>query len=199
MKIEIRSDHVHISGYVNAVGRDSRLIPDRRGGFIEQVEPGTFRRALESGHPVELRLNHERVLGSTADGTISLKEDNIGLYAEADVSDPEVMESARKGELRGWSFGFRGAKDRWQATEPPRRTLTAFDLTEVSLIDRRKTPAYIGTSVEVRDDEGDNLTEYRGMEEEPDISAPDSSGNEPPEYVPDYSFRRRILTLKRSE
>ena len=194
MKIEIRSDHVHISGYVNAVGRDSRLIPDRRGGFIEQVEPGTFRRALEKGNPVELRLNHERVLGSTADGTISLKEDNIGLYAEADVSDPEVMESARKGELRGWSFGFRGAKDSWQDTEPPRRTLTAFDLTEVSLIDRRKTPAYIGTSVEVRDDEGDNLTEYRGMEEEPEVS-----GNETPEYVPDYSFRRRILTLKRSE
>lgn len=194
MRIEIRSDHVHISGYVNAVGRDSRLIPDKRGGFIEQVEPGTFRRALESGHPVELRLNHERVLGSTADGTISLKEDAIGLHAEADISDPEVMESARKGELRGWSFGFREAKDLWQATDPPRRTLTGFDLTEVSLIDRRKTPAYIGTSVEVRDS-GETITEYRGFEEEPDIFGNDQTDD----FVPDYSFRRRILNLKRSK
>lgn len=40
MQIEIRGDRVHISGYVNAVGRDSRPIPDRRGTFVEQVEPG---------------------------------------------------------------------------------------------------------------------------------------------------------------
>ncbi len=150
MQIEIRADTVHISGYVNAVGRFSRPIPDRRGNFIEQVEPGAFRRALESGHPVELRLNHGRVLGSTANGVLSLREDAIGLRAEAEVSDPEVMKIARENGFAGWSFGFRAAKDQWTEGTPPQRMLTGFDLTEVSLIDRRMRPCYSGTLVEVK-------------------------------------------------
>ena len=45
MKIEVRSDHVLISGYVNAVGRDSRPLPSPTGKFVEMVEPGVFRAA----------------------------------------------------------------------------------------------------------------------------------------------------------
>lgn len=209
MKVEIRSDAVHISGYVNAVGRDSRLIPDRRGAFVEQVEPGTFRRALSRGKPVELRLNHRRVIGGTADGSLSLYEDAIGLHAEAVVTDPEVMEKARRKELRGWSFGFRAPKDQWQGTDPPRRFLQDLDLTEVSLIDQSMTPAYIGTLVEARADgeEPDALTEFRQMPDEVRILEPESENS--PETVPkedenkpappDYRYRRRILNLKRSE
>lgn len=209
MKVEIRSDAVHISGYVNAVGRDSRLIPDRRGAFVEQVEPGTFRRALSRGKPVELRLNHRRVIGSTADGSLSLYEDAIGLHAEAVVTDPEVMEKARRKELRGWSFGFRAPKDQWQSTDPPRRFLQDLDLTEVSLIDQSMTPAYVGTLVEARADgeEPDALTEFRQMPDEVRVlepeaekspeTAPKEDENKP--TPPDYRYRRRILNLKRSE
>ena len=192
MKIEIRSDTVHIEGYVNAVGRDSRVIPDRRGGFIEQVEPGTFRRSLENGKPVEIRLNHGRVLGSTGDGVLSLYEDAIGLHASADIGDEEVADLARRGELRGWSFGFQNPIDEWEEGEPPRRKLKGFDLLEVSLIDRRMTPAYIGTSVEARGQEN-LLTEFRGEEEEPEVSR-----KKEPEYHPDYALKRKILNLKRS-
>ena len=77
MIIEIREDHVLLDGYVNAVGRDSKTITDRRGGFVEQVMPGTFTRALGRGNPVELKLNHERVLGSTMDGVLVLEEDTV--------------------------------------------------------------------------------------------------------------------------
>lgn len=185
MKIEIRSDSVHISGYVNAVGRDSRPIPGQRGTFVEQVEPGTFKRALEGGRPVELRLNHGRVLGSTADGALSLREDAIGLRAEAEVSDPEVMETARKGGFLGWSFGFTHPEDRWEDGDPPRRILRGISLQEVSLIDRRMRPCYAGTSVEVR---GEELVEYRGMEDAPEVVT-----------LPDYQRKKRILKLKRSD
>ena len=78
MKVEIRSDSVVLDGYVNAVGRDSRLMASPQGRFVEQVEPGTFQRAIERG-PVELMFNHDKVVGSTADGTLELREDVIGL------------------------------------------------------------------------------------------------------------------------
>ena len=177
MKVEVRSDHVLIDGYVNAVGRDSREIPDRRGSFVEQVMPGAFARALGKGEPVELRLNHERALGSTADGTLELAEDSIGLRARAKITDPEVMEKARGKKLRGWSFGFRQPVDEWEEREaaPPRRYLKDFVLTEVTIVDDRKRPAYAATSIETRDG-SDDPPEYEIEEAAPppDIPAADA-------------------------
>lgn len=59
-------------------------------------------------------MNHDysRELGSTKTN-LQLFEDNIGLRAIAEITDAEVIEKAKKGELRGWSFGFieRAAKE----------------------------------------------------------------------------------------
>ena len=161
MKVEVRSDHVLLDGYVNAVGRDSKAIRSPQGAFVEQVMPGTFNRALSKGNTVALMLNHKRALGSTADGTLELNEDNIGLRAKAKVTDAAVMEKARNKKLRGWSFGFARPTDEWEerADAPPRRYLKDFDLREVTIVDDTKTPAYIATSIEMRDEEG--LIEYR--------------------------------------
>jgi len=171
MKIEIRSDHVLLDGYVNAVGRDSRVIPDRRGGFVEQVVPGTFARALGRGKPVELRLNHERALGSTVTGEIELLEDSIGLRAKAKITDAGIIEKARQKKLRGWSFGFGKPTDEWEerAGAPPRRYLKDLDLREVSLIDENKLPVYPATSVELRGEE-EALMEYRMSEDAPEYA-----------------------------
>lgn len=157
MRIEVRADDtVHIDGYVNVTGRDSRPIRDSRGTFIEQVVPGTFKKALSSGKPVELRFDHGRVLDTG--GTLKLYEDNVGLRASAVVNDPEVAEKARKKELRGWSFGFSKNKDRWEGEDPRRRFLEDIELKEISILDI--TPAYIATSIETRGDEAE-LIEYR--------------------------------------
>lgn len=154
MRIEIRADSVVVEGYVNAVGRDSRPMRDRKTGkrFVEQIVPGAFKRALEQ-NDVQLLLNHDstRALGSTTNN-LELYEDSIGLHARAEVTDPEVMEKARKKKLRGWSFGFR---ERDASTETitdamERRYVEQMDLVEVSIIDERKLPCYEGTSLEVR-------------------------------------------------
>lgn len=109
MRIELRSDSVVIEGYVNAVARDSRPMRDRKTGkrFVEQIVPGVFERALRHNE-VQLLLNHDKTrnLGSTSTN-LELYEDSIGLHARAEVTDPEVIEKARKKKLRGWSFGFR--------------------------------------------------------------------------------------------
>lgn len=154
MRIELRADSVVIEGYVNAVARDSRPMRDRKTGkrFVEQIIPGVFERAIRHNE-VQLLLNHdkERNLGSTSTN-LELYEDSIGLHARAEVTDPEVIDKARKKKLRGWSFGFR---ERDASTETitdamERRYVEDMDLVEVSIIDERKLPCYEGTSLEVR-------------------------------------------------
>lgn len=154
MKLTIRNDSVEVSGYVNAVGRDSRPLADANGYFIEQVQPGAFARSLSRKDPVML-LNHDpsRVISTKEDG-LDVREDAVGLYARATITDPNVVEKARAGKLSGWSFGFVPLKqDEKKAEDGMRhRTLRDIDLREISLLDDTRTPAYIATSVMTRDD-----------------------------------------------
>lgn len=157
MRIEIRNDSVILDGYVNAVLRDSRPIPSNRGKFIEQIEPRAFQKALDRADNVDLLLNHDknRKLGSTSEGNLQLFEDNIGLRAICTVTDSDVIEKAKNKQLKGWSFGFYTNKDRWEDkdNEIQRRFVEDLDIFEVSIIDNTKTPAYIATSIEQRDDQ----------------------------------------------
>ena len=119
LNFEIRNaDTAVISGYVNAVERESRVL-----------------------HRV---------------GGLPLREDNIGLFAKAVISDKEVISCAKNGKLTGWSFGFKCKKDTWNDTGEI-RTLEEIELDEVSIL--TKTPAYTATSIELRD--GDILRECR--------------------------------------
>lgn len=172
MKIELRSDSVHISGYVNAVGRDSRPITGATEKFVEVIEPAAFRASLERNPHVELLLNHnkERRLASTDEGTLRLEEDNIGLRAECDITDAEVIEKARKRELRGWSFGMYAidTEKEERADNIPRRHVKKLDMFEVSLIDNTMRPAYAGTLVECRA-EGAVVSETRSNDDEAEL------------------------------
>lgn len=162
MKLKIRDESVEISGYVNAVGRESRPLRDSEGYFTEEIEPGAFARALLRGKR-QMLLNHdkERVIGSEGEN-LELHEDGVGLYANADVTDAEVVEKARKNRLRGWSFGFLPLKVRMGERNGMRhRVVEDMELVEVSVIDQRKAPAYAATSVFTRDS-GD--VETRTME-----------------------------------
>ena len=145
LQIEIRSSNeAVISGYVNAVERDSRIMPKGKGAtavrsFVERVRAGTFDKAIKRGTPIELRFNHDKIIGDTT-SNLELYEDNIGLYARAIISDTQVIEKAQRGELRGWSFGFIAEGETWDKEgEIDRRTLEDIDLKEVSILD--KTPA----------------------------------------------------------
>ena len=156
MRIEIRNDHIIIDGYVNAVDRFSRPIPSERGKFVEKIEPKAFQRSLDKSENVDLLLNHDKSkkLGSTKEGNVRLFEDNIGLRAIATITDADVIEKAKNKQLRGWSFGFYAEKDSWEESEGiQKRTIQELDLFEVTIVDNTKTPAYIGTSIETRNNE----------------------------------------------
>jgi uncharacterized protein len=163
MQIEVRSDYVVVRGYINAVERDSRKIPSPKGEFVEQVRSGTWERAISKKDDIPLLLNHDKSkkLASTKEGTLRLTEDNIGLHAEARVYDPYVMDKAKNKKLVGWSFGFASPKDSWGKTDNgiDRRYLEDLNITEVSVLDDTRTPAYYGTSIENRDNEEVNIEE----------------------------------------
>lgn len=166
MRIELRSDSVILEGYVNICLRESRILPSPKGPFVEEIQIRTFERALQKNDSVDLLFNHDRSrkLGSTKEGNLELREDNVGLRAVATITDEIVMDKARKGELRGWSFGFSVLKDSWKNREDgiQKRTVEEIDLYEVSVLD--KTPAYIATSIEARGESDSILKEMRSEE-----------------------------------
>lgn len=167
LRIEIRSNSVLLDGYVNAVARDSKPIITPHGKCVEQIEPRAFQKALDRAEKVDLLLNHDRnrKLGSTKDGNLELFEDNIGLRAICTVTDTEVIQKAKEKKLRGWSFGMFANKDKLEerAENIPRRYVSDLDLFEVSIIDDRLSPCYIGTSIEQRSDK-EVIAEQRGDE-----------------------------------
>lgn len=160
MKAELRADgYLHVSGYVNVPGRQSRPVLTPRGRVVEVIEQGAFARALSRAGSLRMLLDHDerRALASTGDGNLKAHEDAVGLYAESVITDPEVIAGAKAGKLRGWSFDMRHVDDdvETRADGLPIRHVKDFDISEISLI-MNKMPAYSSTSIEVRADTGDD-------------------------------------------
>lgn len=196
MRVEVRNNKILIDGYVNAVERESKVLYDTRGQFIEKIRAGVFQRALEKAENVRVLLDHEpdRELADTKSGKARLVEDNIGLRATVEIDDPEVIQKAKENKLRGWSFGFLCNKEDRTTDEDgiEKRTVRDLDLLEVSIIDDRKSPAYLGTSIEVRDDKV-ALIEYRT-----DMSDVDVRVIEDAKKI-DYSeYENRLAKVKES-
>lgn len=165
MKIHIRQDSVEIEGYVNAVERSSKPLMSRIGRFIERICKGAFDKAIKRNNDIHILLNHDwnKDLGSTKQGNLELKEDNIGLHARACITDKDVIQKARNGDLVGWSFGF-SDRDVENSIERgiPSRAVKDLDLYEVSILDRTKIPAYDGTLITARAET--NEIQFRGAD-----------------------------------
>jgi HK97 family phage prohead protease len=156
LQLTIRENSVEIEGYVNAIERKSKPLWSRMGQFIERICKGAFSKAIKRNDNIRILLNHDwnKDLGGTKDGNLDLEEDAIGLKARATITDAEVVEKAKNGDLVGWSFGFKDRDVENHVEEGiPTRDVKDLDLYEVSLLDRTKTPAYDGTLVTVRAEE----------------------------------------------
>lgn len=172
MRVEVRGETVHISGYVNAVERDSKVLHDREGPFVERAESGVFQRSMARRSDVKLKLNHGRDIGSIGEGNLKLREDAVGLHAEATVTDAETVREARAGNLTGWSFAFTDLAPSFEVQEGTavrKRTLRDIDLTEVSVL--TVAPAYIATSIEARCEGG--ASELRSIADTPEVKNED--------------------------
>lgn len=110
------------------------------------------------------------MIGDTK-SNLSLKEDVIGLRAHLETADPEVVKLAKGKRLRGWSFDIiRPVEVRAELPNGiPLRTITDFEITEVSLVSDKMRPWYESTTVETRaGEDGEYTAELRAEEFDPD-------------------------------
>jgi len=157
MKIEERADGLHINGYVNVTGKISRPLITPHGQCVETIEERAFQNAIEKSGNISVTVDHDstHVYAETRDGTLQLEEDAIGLKATVLIKDKEIIEAARKGKIRGWSFGMYNVIDEMEQRAEgklPLRHVKEFLLDHVTLV-INKMPCYAATSVECRADD----------------------------------------------
>ena len=195
MQAELRADGLHISGYVNVPGRQSRpVITRKHGKVIEVIEQRAFERAIAKAKEIELLLDHnpKRVLATTINDSLQVKEDEVGLRAEAVITDEEVIEHAKKGKLRGWSFNMKRAVDSLEERVEglPIRHVKDFDMSEISLI-LNKIPCYSSTSIELRaEDEEEIEVETRAIEDESNLV--ETPADTAKETDKNYKYKNRL-------
>jgi HK97 family phage prohead protease len=207
MRVQIRNDSVVIDGYVNVVERESKRLTSPIGHFIEKIKQGAFKKSLARRSTVDVLLNHDssRKLASTANGTATLREDAVGLFCRAEITDAEVIEKARDGKLSGWSFGFVPLSDKvTKGEDVEMRDVYDLDLREVSILDDRKNPAYPATYINTRDDEEMQVRYEESEVETNDVSDPvdgvTDNGEEPETGDPvnnrNYQYKNRVARAR---
>lgn len=143
-----------ISGYAVMFNAETVIA----GEFRERIAQGTFTRTLKENPDVVMLLDHDsgRVLGRVSAGTLSLREDRVGLYfsLQVDPTTPEgqtALGTVGRQDVKGCSFGFRVRAERWDdgGDRLPLRTITDVHLSEVTLT---AFPAYETTSASLRTD-----------------------------------------------
>lgn len=139
-----------LEGYVTKFNKRSQFM-----GFYEEVDSRAFDETLKSGNNIFALYNHDwdKILGSTRNGTLELKTDDVGLhFTLKPIAKTSFMQDARElvdsGELRGMSFGFIAKQDEWErSSEGDIRILKEIDLREVTLT---PMPAYESSEVALR-------------------------------------------------
>lgn len=132
---------------------------DMGWGVTETIDPHAFDRSIKDGDDVRVLVNHDttKVLGRTASGTATLRVDNVGLWASAEINEADTdatNEAARmeRGDVTGASFGFeiRDIEREYdQSKGTIHRILKDLRLFEVSVC---TFPAYQKTEVGVREE-----------------------------------------------
>lgn len=103
-----------ITGYAAVFGK-----PSEDMGFIETIRKGAFTDALKISDARAL-FNHDSdalPLGRQSSGTLTLREDNSGLYFEITPPDTQMardlMTSINRGDIKEASYGFIVDVDEW--------------------------------------------------------------------------------------
>jgi|GEM_PF-480687 len=144
-----------VEGYAAVFGSLSEVLFEYDlGKFRERILPGAFARTIKNQN-IPLLVEHADLpLATTRAGTLSLSEDEHGLYFRSvlEPSDPDVQRlipKMRRGDMNKCSFGFVPVQTDWDsnASKPRVRVLKEVKLFDVSIVAR---PAYPATEAKVR-------------------------------------------------
>jgi uncharacterized protein len=197
MKIEIRADGAHISGYVNVTEKKSRPVITPRGKVIEEIEPRAFEQALERAGNINVLVDHDdtHIYASTEDGTLTMYEDDIGLHADVLITDEALIEIAKQGKIKGWSFGMYNVQDEMEprADDLPIRHVKALDLDHLTLV-VNKRPVYSATSVEVR---ADSEVEIETRATESKLQITEDKPEKPAPSFDNSAYKARVDAIRK--
>lgn len=156
MKVREDNGSRKLSGYFAVFDKPYEVMP----GWVETVAPGAFSKILACGQDVKVLWNHNRdiVLGSTANKTAYLREDEIGLWGDVVINEHDqdaknAYARIDRGDVNGCSFGFEIAKmeESWDDDGTYHtRILEVYPLHEVSPC---TFPAYTQTNIFARNKE----------------------------------------------
>lgn len=152
IKLDYNSEQRKLGGYINVVERASETLYSKQRGkwFKETIKAGTFTRALQKNNSIPMLLEHDwdRQIAHTADGTLELREDAIGLRFDA-IVDEDTFNEIQQRNITSCSFGMKVNEQEFEPVNPKmeKRYISNIDLFEVSLV---ANPAYVGSLVEQR-------------------------------------------------
>jgi len=139
------SSGVKVAGYA-AVFDEPYTVWDWLGEYTELIEPSSFTKTLSERDDVQLLVNHDGLpLARTKSGTLTLSQDDVGLYMEAelDAADPDVaavVPKMRRGDLDEMSFAFQVVQQQW-SPDFTERHVKEVKLFDVSLVTFPANPA----------------------------------------------------------
>lgn len=115
-KLALRADQVgkqkYLVGHAAIFEVDSKPIYENGIGFIERLAKKCFSQALKTAPDVTFNVNHDdtQLLGRTANGSLELHEDNIGLAFRVRLPDTQLArdtwEMVNEGLTVDCSFAF---------------------------------------------------------------------------------------------
>lgn len=125
-------------------------------GWVETIAPGAFSRYLATEGDVKAlwNHNHDLVLGSRANGTLTLEETAEGLYGTVEINqnDRAAMDAyarIERGDVSGCSFGFDCQVDQFTDSDGTYRTVIR-EVSPLYEVSPCVFPAYESTSIEAR-------------------------------------------------
>ncbi|MGE1112156.1 HK97 family phage prohead protease [Priestia megaterium] len=143
-----------VSGYVNKTNQWSQPL-GTRNKFVERITPGTFKRALQRATEIQFLAEHDnnKILSSTKNGKLTLREDEKGLFMQAEITPTSWGEDyynlIKDGIITNMSFGMAVRGQKWEKRNDgiSERTINELDLFEVSAV---KNPAYVQSTIAAR-------------------------------------------------
>lgn len=143
-----------LQGYAAVYGSESRDM----GGWKEVIVRGAFKKSLGKELDVRLLYQHDskQVMARESAGSLVLREDDNGLYFEADLVDKtlnrEVIADVLARNLDAMSFGmpYDSVKSKWDRGADGKtaiRNVTEADVVEISVV---TWAAYEATTVAAR-------------------------------------------------
>lgn len=150
---------LRLHGYVATDASSHILGKEGKKKWREIITPGTFQKAIAKARrikeSIDFLVDHDtkKILASTVNDSLTLEEDEVGLYFDAKISKTswgkDLYVLVKDGIIKGLSFGMKVLDESWSLSSDgmPLRTIHEIELYEISAL---KTPAYPTTLLEAR-------------------------------------------------